>query len=97
MNVEEPRQELQKLAELRHKLPEAYDPSQEIGPPRSKRAPGERYDPQTPPEQRPTSLDVLIARTIAESENQIWAIARLLERRGGTWTKHTARGSGGWV
>ncbi len=83
MNGEEPRQELQKLAELRHKLPEAYDPSQEIGPPRPKRAPGERYDPQTPPEQRPTPLDVLIARTIAESENQIWAIERLLERRGG--------------
>ena len=31
MNGEEPRQELQKLAELRHKLLEAYDPSQEIG------------------------------------------------------------------
>jgi hypothetical protein len=48
MNGEEPRQELQKLAELRHKLLEAYDPSQD-----------------------------------AESENQIWAIERLLERRGG--------------
>jgi hypothetical protein len=52
MNGEEPRQELQKLAELRHKVLEAYDPSQEIGPPRPKKAPGERYDPQTPPEQR---------------------------------------------
>ena len=84
MNGEQPRQELQKLAELRHKLLEAYDPSQEIGSPtRPKRAPGERYDPQTPPEQRPTPLDVLIAHTIAESENQIWAIERLLERRGG--------------
>jgi flagellar hook-basal body complex protein FliE len=34
MNGEEARQELQKLAELRHKLLEAYDPLQEIGPPR---------------------------------------------------------------
>ena len=31
MSVEERRQELQKLAELRHKMLEAYDPSQEIG------------------------------------------------------------------
>jgi hypothetical protein len=83
MNVEELRQELQKLAELRHKLLEAYDLSQEVGPARPKRAPGERYDPETPPEQRPTPLDVLIGHTIAEGENQIWAIERLLERRGG--------------
>jgi hypothetical protein len=79
----DPYRELQKLAELRHRLLEAYKLSQEIGPARPKRAPGERFDPQTPEEQRPTSLDVLIANAIAETEKQIWEIEPLLEKRGG--------------
>ncbi len=79
----DPYGDLQKLAEPRHRLLEAYNLSQEIGPPRPKRAPGERVDAETPEEQRPTPLEVLIADAIVEAERQIWETEQLLEKRGG--------------
>jgi hypothetical protein len=79
----DPYGELQKLAKLRHRLLEAYNLSQEIGPARPKRAPGERFDPETPEEQRPTTLDMLIAEAIVEVEKQVWETEQLAEKRGG--------------
>ncbi len=73
---------LQKLAKLRHRLLEAYSLSQEIGPPRPKRAPGERFDPEIPEYQKPTELETLIVNTIMEAEKQIWEIEQLVEKRG---------------
>lgn len=76
--------DLQKLAKLRYRLLEVYNLSQEIGSRRPKRAPGERLDPETPEDQKPTHLDVLIADAIVEAEKQIWEaeqLAELAERR----------------
>lgn len=77
----DPYGDLQKLTGLRHKLLEAYKLSQEIGPARPKRAPGERVAPYTPEEQKPTHLEVLIADTIVEAEKQIWETEQLVEKR----------------
>ncbi len=78
----DPYGELQKLAELRHRLLEAHSLSQQIGPSRPKRAPGERVDPETPEDQKPTSLEMLIADAIVEAEKQLWETEQLAEKRG---------------
>ncbi len=79
----DPYGDLQRLAELRQRLLEAFDLSQQIGPARPKRAPGERVDPKTPEEQKPTYLEMLIADTIVEAEKQLWETEQLAEKRGG--------------
>lgn len=78
----DPYGDLQRLAELRQRLLEAFDLSQQIGPPRPKRASRERVDPDTPEEQKPTYLEMLIADTIVEAEKQIWEAEQLAEKRG---------------